>query len=82
VISRGSVMQFKDTQRPPTPEIAKMFDVDAIVEGVGAASRRHGADHGPAWPSRVASTKPSPRASTSFMALMKKLRFPAPNVPG
>ena len=33
VISRGSVMQFKGAQRPPTPEIAKMLNVDAIVEG-------------------------------------------------
>ncbi len=33
VISRGSVMQFKGAQRPPTPEIARLLDVDAIVEG-------------------------------------------------
>ncbi len=33
VISRGSAMQFKGAQRPPTPEIAKALDVDAIVEG-------------------------------------------------
>jgi len=33
VISRGSVMQFKGSHRPPTPEIAKTLDVDAIVEG-------------------------------------------------
>jgi TolB-like protein len=33
VISRGSAMQFKGAQRPPTPEIAKTLDVDAIVEG-------------------------------------------------
>jgi len=33
VISRGSVMQFKGANRPPTPEIAKMLDVDAVVEG-------------------------------------------------
>ena len=33
VISRGSVMQFKGANRPPTPEIAKALDVDAIVEG-------------------------------------------------
>jgi TolB-like protein/Flp pilus assembly protein TadD len=33
VISRGSAMQFKGAQRPPTPEIAKVLDVDAIVEG-------------------------------------------------
>jgi TolB-like protein/Flp pilus assembly protein TadD len=33
VISRGSAMQFKGGQRPPTPEIAKTLDVDAVVEG-------------------------------------------------
>jgi adenylate cyclase len=33
VISRGSVMQFKGARRPPTPEIAKMLNVDAVVEG-------------------------------------------------
>jgi adenylate cyclase len=33
VISRGSVMQFKGADRPPTPEIAKLLNVDAVVEG-------------------------------------------------
>ena len=33
VISRGSAMQFKGEHRPPTPEIAKMLNVDAVVEG-------------------------------------------------
>jgi TolB-like protein/Flp pilus assembly protein TadD len=33
VISRGSAMQFKGEQRPPTAEIAKILDVDAVVEG-------------------------------------------------
>ncbi|HEY1340758.1 MAG TPA: protein kinase [Bryobacteraceae bacterium] len=33
VISRGSAMQFKGRNRPPTPEIAKALSVDAIVEG-------------------------------------------------
>jgi TolB-like protein len=33
VISRGSAMQFKGRQRPPTPEISKKLNVDAIVEG-------------------------------------------------
>jgi serine/threonine-protein kinase len=33
VISRGSVMQFKGDRRPPTPEIARILNVDAIVEG-------------------------------------------------
>jgi eukaryotic-like serine/threonine-protein kinase len=33
VTSRGSAMQFKGRNRPPTPEIAKALDVDAIVEG-------------------------------------------------
>ena len=33
VISRGSAMQFKGKQRPPTPEIARILNVDAIVEG-------------------------------------------------
>jgi tetratricopeptide (TPR) repeat protein len=33
VISRGSVMQYKGVHRPPTPEIAKALNVDAVVEG-------------------------------------------------
>jgi TolB-like protein len=33
VISRSSAMQFKGEGRPPTPEIAKLLDVDAVVEG-------------------------------------------------
>ncbi len=33
VISRGSAMQFKGKQRPPTPEIGRILNVDAIVEG-------------------------------------------------
>ena len=33
VTSRGSAMQFKGKSRPPTPEIAKALNVDAIVEG-------------------------------------------------
>jgi len=33
VISRGSVMQFTGAHRPPTPEIAKALNVDAVVEG-------------------------------------------------
>ena len=33
VISRGSVMRFKGANRPPTPEIAKTLNVDAVVEG-------------------------------------------------
>ena len=33
VISRGSAMQFKGKQRPPTPEIGKTLNVDAIIEG-------------------------------------------------
>jgi len=33
VISRGSAMQFKGAQRPPTPQIAKVLNVDAVVEG-------------------------------------------------
>jgi len=33
VISRGSAMQFKGKARPPTPEIARVLNVDAIVEG-------------------------------------------------
>ncbi|MGD8816785.1 MAG: protein kinase [Acidobacteriota bacterium] len=33
VISRGSAMQFKGEDRPPTPEIAELLDVDAVVEG-------------------------------------------------
>ena len=33
VISRGSTTQFKGEHRPPTPEIAKALNVDAVVEG-------------------------------------------------
>ena len=33
VTSRGSAMQFKGSNRPPTPAIAKALDVDAVVEG-------------------------------------------------
>ena len=33
VTSRGSTMQYAGRNRPPTPEIAKALDVDAIVEG-------------------------------------------------
>ena len=33
VTSRGSAMQFKGRNRPPTREIAKALDVDAVVEG-------------------------------------------------
>jgi TolB-like protein len=33
VISRSSVMQFKSEHRPPTPEIAKVLNVDAVIEG-------------------------------------------------
>jgi len=33
VISRGSVMQFRGKDRPPTPDIAAKLNVDAIVEG-------------------------------------------------
>ncbi len=33
VISRSSTTQFTGAQRPPTPEIAKVLNVDAVVEG-------------------------------------------------
>ncbi len=33
VTSRGSAMQFKGDHRPPTPEIARALNVDAVVEG-------------------------------------------------
>ena len=33
VISRGSAMQFKGKDRPPTPDIAEKLNVDAVVEG-------------------------------------------------
>jgi TolB-like protein len=33
VISRGSVMRFKGPNKPPTPEIGKLLNVDAVVEG-------------------------------------------------
>ena len=33
VISRSSTTQFTGTKRPPAPEIAKMLNVDAVIEG-------------------------------------------------
>jgi TolB-like protein len=33
VISRGSAMQFKARERPPTPEIGRRLNVDAVIEG-------------------------------------------------
>jgi TolB-like protein/Tfp pilus assembly protein PilF len=33
VISRGSAMNFKGAHRPPTPDIAKLLHVDAVIEG-------------------------------------------------
>jgi len=33
VISRGSAMQFKGKERPPTPEIGRRLNVDAVIEG-------------------------------------------------
>jgi serine/threonine-protein kinase len=33
VTSRGSAMQFKGSNRPPTPAIARTLNVDAVVEG-------------------------------------------------
>src|SRR5262249_29571288 len=33
VVSRSSTTQFKGAQRPTTPEIAKLLNVDAVVEG-------------------------------------------------
>ena len=47
VISRGSVMQFRGKDRPPTPDIARKLNVDAVVEGSVSPIRRQGADHGP-----------------------------------
>jgi eukaryotic-like serine/threonine-protein kinase len=38
VTSRGSAMQFQGKRRPPTPQIAKTLDVDAVVEGSVARS--------------------------------------------
>jgi TolB-like protein len=38
VTSRGSAMQFAGRNRPPTPEIAKVLQVDALVEGSVARS--------------------------------------------
>ena len=38
VISRGSVMQFKGKNRPPTPDVATKLNVDAFVEGSVARS--------------------------------------------
>ncbi len=40
VISRSSTTQFTGARRPSTPEIARMLDVDAVVEG----SVRHSGD--------------------------------------
>jgi TolB-like protein len=33
VISRGSAMQFRGRERPPTPEIGRRLNVDAVIEG-------------------------------------------------
>lgn len=33
VISRGSATQFRGAKRPSTPEIAKLLNVDAVIEG-------------------------------------------------
>jgi serine/threonine protein kinase/tetratricopeptide (TPR) repeat protein len=33
VISRGSAMQFRTRERPPTPEIGRRLNVDAVIEG-------------------------------------------------
>jgi tetratricopeptide (TPR) repeat protein len=33
VISRGSAMQFQGRDRPPTPEIGRRLNVDAVIEG-------------------------------------------------
>ena len=33
VVSRGSAMRFKGANRPSTPEIGKLLNVDAVVEG-------------------------------------------------
>ena len=38
VISRGSAMQFGGRNRPPTPEIARALNVDALIEGSVARS--------------------------------------------
>ena len=38
VTSRGSAMQFQGKSRPPTPDIARALDVDAVVEGSVARS--------------------------------------------
>ena len=38
VTSRGSAMQFRGKDRPPTPEIARRLKVDAVVEGSVARS--------------------------------------------
>jgi eukaryotic-like serine/threonine-protein kinase len=38
VTSRGSAMQFHGRSRPSTPEIAKLLDVDAVVEGSASRS--------------------------------------------
>ncbi|HEX9166399.1 MAG TPA: protein kinase [Gemmatimonadales bacterium] len=38
VTSRGSAMQFRGKDRPPTPEIARTLKVDAVVEGSVARS--------------------------------------------
>ncbi len=46
VISRGSVMQFKGDHRPSTPEIARILNVDAIVEGSVRRAGDNGPDHG------------------------------------
>ncbi len=48
VTSRGSAMQFKGKNRPPTPAIAKALDVECGRGRLRHAGRRPGADHGAA----------------------------------
>ena len=48
VISRSSVMQFKGEHRPTTPVIAKVLNVDAVVEGsVSRIGEREGGQFAP-----------------------------------
>lgn len=45
VISRGSAMQFKAKERPPTPEIGRRLNVDAVIEGSVSRSGETRPDH-------------------------------------
>ncbi len=74
--SRGSAMQFKGRNRPPTPEIAKALNVDAVVEGSVTRSGPSGADHRQlidARADRHLSAQTFERSSSDVLALQADL---------